>query len=391
LSVSSIVLCLAASGSAEEARGPRVEGRVFVPETSIALEEDAGFASHTNHRILMEPAGGLGPSGGMTPTQIASFYGVNPGGSGVIAIVDAYNYPAALNDFNVFATQFGLPVETSSNAAASTNQVFQVVYASGAAPANNASWNEEEALDIEWAHAMAPNAKIILVEANSANDFDLFAAVEVAAAIAEVKQVSMSWAGGESFFESYFDGYLNAAKGPIYFASTGDSGGMVEYPSCSPFVVAAGGTSVATSGTGEWMGETGWPDGGGGNSRYEARPSWQSAVSGVGSRRGVPDISSDSDPNTGVAVYDSISYEGYVGWLVFGGTSVASPSLAAMMNSSGASFANTTSFLTALYANFKKSGYADFRDIISGGHNNDAKVGWDYATGIGVPIGPQSF
>ena len=174
----------------------------------------------------MEPAGGLGPSGGMTPTQIASFYGVNPGGSGVIAIVDAYNYPAALNDFNVFATQFGLPVETSSNAAASTNQVFQVVYAFWAAPANNASWNEEEALDIEWAHAMAPNAKIILVEANSANDFDLFAAVEVAAAIAGVKQVSMSWAGGESFFESYFDGYLNAAKGPIYFASTGDSGGM---------------------------------------------------------------------------------------------------------------------------------------------------------------------
>src|SRR5205823_6185722 len=113
------------------------------------------------------------------------------GGSGVIAIVDAYDYPTALNDFNVFSRQFGLPVETSSSATASTNQVFQVVYASGRKPRTNGGWAQEAALDIEWAHAMAPNAKIVLVEAASNSFANLFNAVDVASSIAGVKEVSM--------------------------------------------------------------------------------------------------------------------------------------------------------------------------------------------------------
>src|SRR5580704_7891996 len=97
---------------------------VLIPESSIQLPEDVGVRFHTNHLIYMaRPLGGLGPAGGMTPTQIKSFYDLpSTGGQGTIAIVDAFNYPTALNDFNVFATEFGLPTETSTSVTASTNQ-----------------------------------------------------------------------------------------------------------------------------------------------------------------------------------------------------------------------------------------------------------------------------
>ena len=387
----SLLLGTSSPIKAQEARGPRIEGHMFVPESSISRIEDAGIAVHTNHRILMRRGSGLGPSGGMTPAQIAAFYGVTPKGSGTIVIVDAYDYPTALNDFNVFATQFGLPLETSTNVTASTNKVFQVIYASGTRPPSDSSWNGEEALDIEWAHALAPNAKIVLMEAMSSSYPDLFSAVQKAAAVSNAKQVSMSWSSIEFSGENYYDRYFDGSRGPIYFGCTGDSGGTVEYPACSPYVTAAGGTSVATNSDGTWAGETGWPGGGGGNSQYEGKPSWQRGISGVGNHRGIPDLSSDSDPGTGVSIYISVSYGGNIGWLVLGGTSVAAPCLAAMLNSSGASFANTSSFLSSLYSGFARSGYANFRDIVGGGYDNDARVGWDFASGIGTPINPHSF
>ena len=388
---SSLVLLAASSLAAtlwSQDPEPRVVGNVHIPDTSIERPEHIGVQSHTNHRILINPAGGLGPGGGMTPTQIRAFYGMpSSGGQGVIAIVDAYNYPTALSDFNTFASYFGLPIETSTNATASTNKVFQVVYASGKKPGGNGGWNQEAALDIEWAHAMAPNAKIVLVEATSATNANLFAAVKVAAAIAGVQEVSMSWGGGESSGETSYDTYFNV-NGPVFFASAGDSGGVVEYPSCSPYVVAAGGTSVATNSSGAWTAESAWADGGGGNSKYEKKPTWQSGVGGTD--RSVPDLSSDADPNTGVCVYDSTSYQGYVGWMVFGGTSVSSPSLAGMLNVTGASFANTTAFLTALYNNYKNTPTV-FRDITTGSNGFKAAAGWDYATGVGTPTGNISF
>ena len=96
----------------------------------------------------------------MTPAQVRSFYNMpSSGGSGVICIVDAYDYPTALNDFNVFSAQFGLPQETSSNVTASSNQVFQIVYQTGTAPTGNTGWNREEAIDIEWAACHGPKRK----------------------------------------------------------------------------------------------------------------------------------------------------------------------------------------------------------------------------------------
>src|SRR5262249_23737160 len=150
----------------------------------------------------------------------------------------------ALNDFNVFAAQFGLPQETSTDPRASSNKVFQVVYASGKQPRSNCGWAQEAALDIEWAHAMAPSAKIVLVEAASSSFANLFAAVDVASNLPGVTEVSMSWGGSEFSGETSADSHFPQNNGIVYFASSGDTGGQVIYPGASPLVVACGGTSV---------------------------------------------------------------------------------------------------------------------------------------------------
>jgi subtilase family serine protease len=148
-----------------------------------------------------------------TPASIACLYalvsvvpGCNPqtvsavpsGGKGVIAIVDANHAPNAMADLNVFSQNFGLPLVDSTS--------FQVVYATSAGtttstpPPYDSGWEMEISLDIQWAHAMAPNAKIILVEANSANLSDMFAAVSLAASYATPGsggQVSLSWGASE--------------------------------------------------------------------------------------------------------------------------------------------------------------------------------------------------
>jgi len=366
----------------------RMEGNVMIPATSIEQAEDIGVRMHTNYRIMLGPAKGLGPNGGMSPAQIRAFYGVTGSGAGVIAIVDAWDYPTALADFNKFSQQFGLPQETG------LSTVFQVVYASGSKPDNSqaspqypsAAWNQEAALDTQWAHAMAPAAKIVLVEAASDSYADLFAAVDAAVQIPGVKQISMSWADTESAGETFYDTHFEVS-GPVLFNSVGDAGGVTTYPSSSQYVVAVGGTSVSTDSSGNWLDETAWSQGGGGDSAYVAKPAWQAMVSSAnmtGSHRGTPDLAADADPQvSGVSVYDSTPYEGKSGWLVFGGTSVSAPCVAGMVNASGVAFTGTTHFLTTLYENCLKTPYP-FRDITSGNNGFQALAGWDYATGVGA-------
>ena len=381
----SLVSAHAQSGAALE------HGRVFAPDTSIPYEADRGERVHTNHLIRIMPYGGLGVGGGMNPAQMRSFYGASAtGGSGVIAIVDAYHYPTALNDFNVFSAQYGLPLETSTNPLADTNKVFEVVYAKGnRAPRTDGGWSQEAALDIEWAHAMAPGAKIVLVEAASSGFSDMFAAVDKAKNLPGVTQVSMSWGGGEFSSESSYDFHFNSST-VAFFASSGDTGGVVEYPSSSPYVTAVGGTSVATYADGSFQGETGWSGAGGGTSQYEAKPGFQSVLSTV--RRAVPDISSNADPNTGVSVYDSTAYQGYSGWMVFGGTSVAAPCMAAMHNASGTTHKTTSSFLSYIYASYATSPTSsNYRDITSGYNGFSAGAGWDFVTGVGSPFSSLAF
>ncbi len=184
----------------------------------------------------------------------------NPtGGSNAIAIVDAYDDPTAASDLAAFSTQFGLPAPN-----------FSVVYASGTKPAQDPTggWEVEESLDIEWAHAMAPDAKIYLVEAASNSNSDLFAAVAVASTLVKAAgggEVSMSWSGAEYAGEKLADAIFKT-PGVVYFASTGDAPG-VGYPSTSPNVVAAGGTTLSMNlSTGGFRQSFAWPDTGGGPS-----------------------------------------------------------------------------------------------------------------------------
>jgi len=366
---------------------------IQIPDSSVEHPGERGVAAHTNHLIRIGPdAVGSAPRG-ETPSSIASVYSLTnlqAAGAGVIVIVDAYHYPTALNDFNVFANQFGLPREISTDPLNANNQVFQVVYASGSKPRSNCGWAQEAALDIEWAHAMAPNAKIVLVEAASNGFADLFQAVDVASAVANAQEVSMSWGGSEFSSEASNDGHFTH-PGIVYFAASGDTGGATIYPGVSPNVVAAGGTRINRNGAGAFVSETGWSGSGGGPSKYESRPAYQDIVQTiVGGARGVPDYSFDADPNSGVSVYDSTSCKGASGWMVFGGTSVASPALSGIINSAGSNTSSAAE-LSLLYQSVGNNGLTinstNFRDILSGTAGSfSAKTGWDFVTGIGSTL-----
>jgi len=364
---------------------------IQIPDSSIEQPGDHGVAAHTNHLIRVGPnAVGTAPRG-ETPASIASAYNLTGqlAGAGVIVIVDAFHYPTALNDFNVFAAQFGLPQEPSTDPLNANNQVFQVVYANGK-PRNNCGWAQEAALDIEWAHAMAPNAKIVLVEAKTNSFANLFQAVDVGSAIANAQEVSMSWGGSEFSSEAGNDSHFTH-PGIVYFAASGDTGGATIYPGVSPNVVSAGGTRINRDNAGNFLSETGWSGSGGGPSKYELRPSYQDIIQTiVGNARGVPDYSFDADPNTGVSVFDSTSCQGISGWLVFGGTSVSSPSLAGIVNSAGSNTSSTAE-LSLLYQSVGNNGSminsSNFRDILSGTAGSfSAMTGWDFVTGIGSTI-----
>jgi subtilase family serine protease len=370
---------------------------ILVPESAGSSPQDRNFRSHTHLRVLVAGNSSSAATAQFnTPATLRSVYKLpSSGGSGAIAIVDAYHYPTALADFNAFAKEFQLRQETSANATSSGNQIFQVVYATGAKPMSGgnfiASWNLEEALDTQWAHAIAPNAKIYLVEAASDSTSDLYYAVEVASALPGVKEISMSWGGSESAGETtWYDAYFTAS-GIVYLAAGGDSSDAVEYPSASHNVISCGGTSVNRSASGTFISETGWSDTGCGISAYESRPTYQNVISKiVGTHRGVNDICFNANPNTGVYVCDTTPLWGEEGWWILGGTSVAAPSLAGVLNlaaSSGSGFAvNTTAEQTRIYNNLGNA--SDFRDISSGTDGiYKCTVGWDFVTGVGSPIG----
>jgi subtilase family serine protease len=164
------------------------------------------------------------------------------------------------------------------------------------------------------------------------------------------------------------------------------------YPGTSPFVVSVGGTTIERDGSGNFTGETCWDRSGGGISSEEARPAYQDIIKSlVGNFRGIPDISFDGDPATGVAVY-STSYCG--GWCIAGGTSVGGPALAGVLNSAGKFSGSTAAELTRIYKEYadKKEYSRLFRDITTGSSGPDAREatkGWDRCTGVGSVIGYQ--
>jgi hypothetical protein len=335
------------------------------------------------------------PSGAHTPAQIQQAYqfnkigfnGVAGNGSGeTIAIVDAYDDPNIQSDLNTFDTQFGLPATTVTRVNQTGGTTLPGVDSTG-------GWELEESLDFEWAHAMAPGAKILLVEANSSSDSDLLPAVSYAAAHANV--VSMSWGGGEFSGESSYDSDFNHA-GVAFVASSGDSGAPISWPAASPNVLAVGGTSLTLGSGGTYSSETGWSGSGGGPSAYVAKPAYESGVVTATTMRANPDVAYNANPNTGYATYDSYAYNGTsYGWMQMGGTSAGAPQWAALLAIAdqgraayGQPALDSTSpqeVMTTLYKNL-----GDFHDVTSGtstgSPNYSAGAGYDYVTGIGTPI-----
>jgi kumamolisin len=412
--VLTLAVCFATSAWAQDPNplAVRPKGFVTYPESSKRKPQAlaAGFElkakAYTNVAIFVpavpiEPptatAAGTADYFIETPASIACLYGLVPkvagcnpntvhanptGGSKIIAIVDAFDAPNAANDLAAFSKQFGLPPAE-----------FEVVFASGSRPEKDEGWEIEESLDIEWAHAMAPNAKVILVEAKSSSYDDLLTAEDKASQLVAASgggEVSNSWGGSEFADEMSSDKHF-MTKGVVYFAATGDDI-YVSYPATSSLVVAVGGTSISRDATGAFIEELPWLNAGAGPSQFVKRPSYQDSLASIlGGVRGVADISAVADPGPGgVWVYDSGNSQAQKnhGWLPIGGTSVATPIIAAIGNNAGNFLATSGDELSAIYNKLGISSFTDIREGVCGPSGTySAGPGWDFCTGVGTPDG----
>lgn len=354
---------------------------VFASQTAFAKRTDIhSFSGQIP--IHLKQHSSRGPVG-LSPSVIKSIYNLNSAGSGsgTIAIVDAYNSPRIQSDLNTFSAEYGLPQCNLANPCFAEHEMSSRV-------SNNSGWELEASLDVEWAHAIAPGAKILLVEAQSSSGTDLVNAINYARSQAGVVAVSMSWGGSEFSTEASYDSDFTSTSGVTFFAAAGDSGTGVEWPAVSPNVIGVGGTTLHLSRTDTLQSETAWSGSGGGVSVFETEPSYQTAygITIGGGKRTVPDVSYDADPNSGVAVYDSYSYDGQSGWFQVGGTSEGAPQWAAI-DALGKSVVSTK-----LYSDAKlTSASSFFRDITSGTNGACGSVctavsGYDTVTGLGSPV-----
>jgi hypothetical protein len=329
---------------------------------------------------------------GYTPDQLTHSYGLNAitftsasgatvkgDGSGeTIALIEAYHDPTIVEDLRTFDRTFGLP-----------NVSPTVVNLGGST--TNSGWALEESLDVEWAHAIAPGASLVVVEAGSQSRGNLIAAVDAARNMPGVVAISMSWGFNEASYQSSTHFTSPPGHAPITFvAASGDSGlaGGAEWPAVSPNVLAVGGTSLTLDPMANYVSETAWSGSGGGYSRYAAEPGYQRRIQATG-KRGTPDVAFDGDPSTGVQVYETSLDSGLGSWQTVGGTSLGTPAWAAIIAIADqgralaglGSLDGPTQALPTLYALPSIA----FHDIAASRH---AGKGVNLATGLGSPNGP---
>jgi hypothetical protein len=380
----------------------------------------ADLARRASHPLLLSSQAALPYYFlGYSPKQIKGAYGIpsTVTGAGVtIAIVDWHDDPKAGADFDVFSRQFGLPTILGRCGC------FKKVNQTGGTKKYPATGTTKEigeiSLDIEWAHAIAPGAHILLIEATDGTLANLMIAEDYATAHAQV--VSNSWGvlNGEFSGETAFDSYFN--KPVAITASTGDMGAPTQYPAASPYVLAVGGTNLSITGR-TWFGGCGksgcgyggesvWSGSGGGPSQYEPQPAYQTGYCGSTvnvnacintldqQTRGTPDVTWVGSGTPGVAIYDSFASLFDKGWTTTGGTSVGAPSVAGLIaladqanhtvlttNDLGSRFAYQNAGNGATYG-------TTYEDVISGSDGSPcchAGKDFDLASGLGSPIGSQ--
>ena len=370
---------------------------------STATQVQAAVALRPTYRLYtaagaLSPLASTGPQG-YSPSELRTAYGINQvtfgavtgDGSGqTIAIIDAYNDPNIAADLHAFDVAYGLADPTLKVVGQDGSSTLPTVDPSGPGTSN---WALEIALDVEWAHAIAPGASLLLVEAKDASPSNLFAAANWARSAAGVSVISMSFGGSETSSETGYDAIFTTPsghQGVTFIAASGDAGAPAGYPAYSPNVVAVGGTSLAVDALGNYQSETGWSGSGGGLSTVEGQPSYQSGVvTQSASLRANPDVSFDAAPATGVSVYDSYDLGASTPWLTIGGTSLASPSWAGIIAiadqgrviAGSGTLDGRTQTLPLLYS----APAADFHDVTSGNNGFAAGSGYDLVTGRGSP------
>ena len=377
-----------AAGAAPAPTGPagkhavRVCARAVTGASCQALRVDPATSASGVTPAAATPSG-------LFPADLQSAYklpSATAGAGRTIAIVDAFDDPAAESDLGVYRSQFGLPACTTANGC------FRKVGQTGsrtALPRKNASWAEEISLDVDMVSATCPLCHILLVEANSNSFANLGAAVNTAARLGATA-ISNSY-GGSDASDSTNGSFYNHPDIAVT-ASSGDGGFGVEYPASSSFVVAVGGTSLRkAAGTTRGWTESAWSGAGSGCSAFNtAIPSAASFNTGC-ARRAVADVSAVADPNTGVAVFDSVPFQGFSGWLVFGGTSASSPIIASVYGLAG-------NAATIDANDFPYQHAGSLFDVTTGSNGTcspsqlcTARAGWDGPTGLGTPNGTGAF
>jgi hypothetical protein len=290
----------------------------------------------------------------------------------------------------VYTNTYGIPDLPTCTSPADARACFVKVSQTGstsALPRKDAGWAREIALDIETAHQICQNCKLILVEASS-NSFANLAAAEDEAALLGANVISNSYGGSEFSSETSgsYDGHFNH-PGIAITVSSGDSGYGVEYPAASQYVTAVGGTTLNLNSSNQRTSETVWSGAGSGCSAYEPKPSWQTDTGC--SRRTVADVSADADPASGASVYDTTRYQGQMGWFKVGGTSLSAPLI-------GGVYALGTLPVTA--GSYPYSHRTSLFDVTSGSNGNCSPsylctgvAGFDGPSGLGTPTGTGGF
>ncbi|MFM1992045.1 MAG: hypothetical protein RJA99_5002 [Pseudomonadota bacterium] len=353
------------------------------------------------------------PTSGTAYATLTAAQAAQYGAGQTIYVVNAHHNPNVAAELAAFNAKFGLPACTTRAIAAAASRPlaapaaracdFSVVYTTAAGamtstpPAYDAGWATEIALDVQWAHAIAPLARIVLIEASDASVGSLVNAIRLANTLGP-GVVSMSFGGVEGSWTSTVDPTFTA-PGMTYLAATGDSGAQVNWPSVSSNVVAVGGTSLTYTGSGART-EVGWSGTGGGTSAFVPKPAYQApgipGLDGV-TRRTVADVAFNADPATGQYVVTIAPGSSTQNWISAGGTSLATPQWAGLV-----AIANATRALTAkaplgaphaiLYGPIASvpGVYASaFADLTLGSHGScatcTARIGYDSVGGLGTP------
>jgi subtilase family serine protease len=398
-----------------------------------------------------------------TPTSMENSYNLPPlyaagnEGQGVtIAIIDSFGNPNMASDLANFDTQMGLPHMCGEPGAACGAGIptFTHVFwngktqvkspppgSNGTGLQNRDAWVVETALDVEWAHAMAPMANILNVTTNPAETQGvqgfptMMNAEQFIVDNHQATVITQSFGAVEEGFGST-QSLLNlrhafisaAANGVTVLASSGDGGSAnspktpvknpspfpfptVNWPASDPLVTGVGGTYLCTNAV-TGMGvdninppancqnqpnrEIGWIDAGGGFSHVFATPSYQDSLPAgstpIGSMRGVPDVAFQASSRTGPLVYATGGSAG--GWFIVGGTSCSSPQFAGLVAIAdqiaghGLGQINPTLYQLASGPNYGTY----FYDVTTGNNQADpsipgypATTGWDPVTGLGTP------